>query len=644
MTSTILRSGTLLLSEDTGDVEAGGASGLYVADTRLLSSWVLQVNGSRLMRSGGAEESSDRTVALMLPGRRHKPSPVLVLRRQVVTANGLAETWTVRNASRLPVTAMVSLQLAVDFADQFAVRSDGRTFDLSAAERSSELTPEGAVFAYRHTVGDRVFAAAAHVVAAPPADACALGSDGNDLAAPLTLTWELQLPAQGQTDVRLTVGPASDPDTSRSTALSSRLLSRSPDLPPRSPSLRSAATTDAAPAMVRHRSLADLQALLMPSPEDSTQVVPGAGAPWFLTLFGRDSLLTAELVADHDPALPAEVLRALARTQGTRYDPTTLEQPGLIVHELRSSELATLGLVPYARYYGSVDVTPLFLAVLGRASLRSGGEQLAMDLEQAARAAIDWVRGPGGLDEHGFVRFTPDPGGLANQGWKDSEDSTCYADGSLATGALALCEVQGYAWEGLTAAAGLARGVWGDPGLASELEQVAVELRERFLDVFWLPGQDFPALAVTADGTAVDGLGSNAGHLLWSGILPQDRAEAVVRRLLSPDFFTGWGLRTLASGQGRYSPLAYHNGSVWPHDTMLAVHGMARHGFEAEADVVAAGLVAAGAHLEGRLPEFFAGFSAEEVPFPVPMDLAGSPQAWAAAAGLAATDRAHEVR
>jgi glycogen debranching enzyme len=644
MTSTILRSGTLLLSEDTGDVEAGGASGLYVADTRLLSSWVLQVNGSRLMRSGGAEESSDRTVALMLPGRRHKPSPVLVLRRQVVTANGLAETWTVRNASRLPVTAMVSLELAVDFADQFAVRSDGRAFDLSAAERSSELTPEGAVFAYRHTVGDRVFAAAAHVVAAPPADACALGSDGNDLAAPLTLTWELQLPAQGQTDVRLTVGPASDPDTSRSTALSSRLLSRSPDLPPRSPSLRSAATTDAAPAMVRHRSLADLQALLMPSPEDSTQVVPGAGAPWFLTLFGRDSLLTAELVADHDPALPAEVLRALARTQGTRYDPTTLEQPGLIVHELRSSELATLGLVPYARYYGSVDVTPLFLAVLGRASLRSGGEQLAMDLEQAARAAIDWVRGPGGLDEHGFVRFTPDPGGLANQGWKDSEDSTCYADGSLATGALALCEVQGYAWEGLTAAAGLARGVWGDPGLASELEQVAAELRERFLDVFWLPGQDFPALAVTADGTAVDGLGSNAGHLLWSGILPQDRAEAVVRRLLSPDFFTGWGLRTLASGQGRYSPLAYHNGSVWPHDTMLAVHGMARHGFEAEADVVAAGLVAAGAHLEGRLPEFFAGFSAEEVPFPVPMDLAGSPQAWAAAAGLAATDRAHEVR
>ncbi len=644
MTSTILRSGTLLLSEDTGDVEAGGASGLYVADTRLLSSWVLQVNGSRLIRSGAAEESSDRTVALMLPGRRHEPSPVLVLRRQSVTANGLAETWTVRNASCSPVTATVSLQLAVDFADQFAVRSDGRAFDLSAAEHSSELTPEGAVFAYRHAVGDRVFAAAAHVVASPPADACALGSDGNERASHLTLTWELQLPAQGQKNVHLTVGPTSGRHTTRGTDSSSRLLSRSPDLTTQSSSLRSAATTDAARGMVRHRSLADLQALLMPSPQDSTQVVPGAGAPWFLTLFGRDSLLTAELVADHDPALPAEVLRALARTQGTRDDPTTLEQPGLIVHELRSSELATLGLVPYARYYGSVDVTPLFLAVLGRASLRAGGEQLAIDLEQAARAAIDWVRGPGGLDEHGFVRFTPDPGGLVNQGWKDSEDSTCYADGSLATGPLALCEVQGYAWEGLTAAARLARGPWGDPALASELELVAAELRERFLDVFWLPEQDYPALAVTADGTAVDGLGSNAGHLLWCGILPQNRAEAVVRRLLSPAFFTGWGLRTLASGQGRYSPLAYHNGSVWPHDTMLAVQGMARHGFDNEADVVASGLVAAGAHLKGRLPEFFAGFSAEEIPFPVPMNLAGCPQAWAAAAGLAATDRSHEHR
>ena len=330
MTSTILRSGTLLLSEDTGDVEAGGASGLYVADTRLLSSWVLQVNGSRLIRSGAAEESSDRTVALMLPGRRHEPSPVLVLRRQSVTANGLAETWTVRNASCSPVTATVSLQLAVDFADQFAVRSDGRAFDLSAAEHSSELTPEGAVFAYRHAVGDRVFAAAAHVVASPPADACALGSDGNERASHLTLTWGAaaarpgaeERPSHSGTHVR----PAHHPGTDSS----SRLLSRSPDLTTQSSSLRSAATTDAARGMVRHRSLADLQALLMPSPQDSTQVVPGAGAPWFLTLFGRDSLLTAELVADHDPALPAEVLRALARTQGTRDDPTTLEQPGFI--------------------------------------------------------------------------------------------------------------------------------------------------------------------------------------------------------------------------------------------------------------------------------------------------------------------------
>jgi glycogen debranching enzyme len=637
VTSTILRAGTLLLSDAAGDVEAGDAAGLYVADTRLLSSWVLRVDGSRVLRSGAVEESSERLVALMLPGRRHEPSPVLVLRRQSVSADGLAETWTVRNVSPLPVRTTVTLDLAIDFADQFAVRSDGRVFDLSSAERSSELTPDGAVFAYRHAVGDRVFEATARVAATPHADVDVAGPDA------MTLTWELQLPAQGEQHVRIGVGPTGGADSDADAG--NRVHQPAP-----SPGWTAHSRTEPIPAagatftQVRSRSLADLQALLMPAPGDPTRLVPGAGAPWFLTLFGRDSLLTAELVADHDPGLAADVLRALARTQGTRYDTTTLEQPGRIVHEVRRSELATLGLVPYERYYGSVDVTPLFLAVLGRSALRAGGEQLALDLEQAARAAVQWVRGPGGLDEHGFVRFTPDPAGLLNQGWKDSEDSTCFADGSLATGPIALCEVQGYAWEGLTATARLARDLWGDPVLAEDLERVAAQLRDRFLDAFWLQEEQFPALAVTDDGTAVDALGSNAGHLLWSGILPADRARSVVRRLVSPDFFTGWGLRTLASGQGRYSPLAYHNGSVWPHDTMMAAHGMARHGFGAEADVVAAGLVAAGGHLDGRLPEFFAGFSVDVVPFPVPMNLAGSPQAWAAAAGFAATGRLHASR
>jgi glycogen debranching enzyme len=617
---TILRAGSLLLSDESGDVDAGGAAGLYVAETRLLARWALRLDGRRLRVAGAHEEASRRIVALLLPGRRHAPSPLFVRRDQRVAQRGLTETIRVTNVSAEHRETTLSIELEVDFADQFAVRSDGRVFDTSAAERSADLTADGTRFSYRHVRGDRAFDATARIAATPQP------TGDPPVDGVTTLSWPLSLQPQEQREFEIRVERDLD---------SPSIQQPQPGLFPGAPPFD--LSRDRLEAL-RRRSLADLDALLVPSPTRPGESVIGAGAPWFLTLFGRDSLLTAELVAHRAPGLVENVLRALADTQGRRDDPASLEQPGRIVHELRRSELATLGMVPYGRYYGSVDATPLFLVVLGRAAQRATGRNLAVELEQAARAAVAWIRGPGGVDDHGFLLFTPDPNGLLNQGWKDSPGATCFADGRLAAGSIALCEVQGYAWEGLMAAARMARDVWADADYAAELHRVAVDLRARFLPAFWLADEGFPALALDGNGRQVDAIASNAGHLLWSGMLPADLASVVTRRLLTPEFSSGWGVRTLATGQVPYSPLSYHEGSVWPHDTMLAALGMVKYGLVDEAHVLATGVAAAGAHLDNRLPELYAGFSATELPFPVALELAGVPQAWASAAGVAAAD------
>ena len=617
---TILRAGSLLLSDETGDIEVGGAAGLYVAETRLLALWALRLGGNRLRLAGSHEEASRRIVALLLPGRRHAPSPAFVRREQRVAQRGLTETIAVANVSTAPLETTLSIELDVDFADQFAVRSDGRVFDTSAAQRDVEPTVDGFRFSYRHDRDERSFVATATISAAPAPIVQHLAAGSSQLS------WTLSLRPQEKREIEIRV----EQDFTETSL-------EEPELGLRPPAPEADVSAERIESL-RRVSLDDLDALLVPSPSRPGESVIGAGAPWFLTLFGRDSLLTAELVAHRAPRLVENVLRALADAQGRTTDPTSLEQPGRIVHELRRSELATLGMVPYGRYFGSVDATPLFLVVLGRAAARSSGRTLALELEDAARAAVTWIRGPGGLDDDGFLRFRPDPNGLLNQGWKDSPGATCFADGRLADGAIALCEVQGYAWEGLTATARIARDIWGDAVYGAELDRVAADLRARFLTAFWLRDEAFPALALDGRDRPVDAIASNAGHLLWSGILPPNLAHAVTRRLLAPAFFSGWGVRTIATGQVPYSPLSYHEGSVWPHDTMLAALGMVRYGFAEAARVLAAGVAAAGHHLGQRLPELYAGFSADELPFPVTLELAGVPQAWAAAAGVVAAD------
>lgn len=612
--STLVGGGVMLRSSSFGDVHATDVPthGLFISDTRVLSGWRLRVDDAGLQSGGAVEGPGHRKVALLPVTGRNETADLFLVRSQSVDTHGLTETIVVRNVGSDARDFTVFLDVEADFTDQFAIRSDGRTFDLSAGASSQAIDADGAlVLGYRHERDGVVFESGIRIDAASSAPAEFRMNTATVPAA--TLAWPVRLEAGAETVLDIRVASTHGAGPAAATASDAR---------PSEPTAQG----------LRGTAMADLEALLMPCPGEPDLVIPAAGVPWFLTLFGRDSLISSMLVDDERPGLLAGVVRALARTQGTTLNHRRVEEPGKILHELRNSELAQLDYIPYGRYYGSADSTPLFLI----AAARLADTELQRDLEPAARAAVSWLRGPGGLDETGFIRYTPDPNGLLHQGWKDSFDAISWADGRLAEGTIALSEVQGYAWRALVDTARLAREQWDDQAWADELEAVAAALRVRFREHFWLDGEDFPAIALDGSNAAVDSIASNAGHLLWSGILDERDAQRVAGRLLESDMFTGWGLRTLSSTAALYHPLSYHNGSVWPHDTMLAAVGMLEHGLAAEAGVLARAIAGAAGHFGHHLPELFGGFSTEEFEQPVRYAHAAAPQAWAAAAAITA--------
>lgn len=439
------------------------------------------------------------------------------------------------------------------------------------------------------------------------------------------LEWELRLPAHGETELELLAQARPHGAPLRELAPVSDALSSTLD------------TDNAELARACAQGFADLDLLRIPAegPDGEPVTAPAAGIPWFLTLFGRDSLLTSHFLLPYRPETAAGTLRALAATQGRAYDTFRGEQPGRIVHEIRHGELAHFQQVPYGRYYGSVDATPLFLTLLGAHEEATGDSSLTLCLEAQARAAVEWMRGDGGLDRHGYLVYSPDRQGLINQSWKDSAGAICFTDGTQAEGPIAVCEVQGYAYDALVRTARLARDVWDDAPYADELDVLAAELRERFGRDFWMEDAGFPALALDGAGRQVDALASDAGHLLWSGILDDTRARRVGQRLLEPDFHSGWAIRTLAADQPPYHALSYHRGSCWPHDNAIIALGLARHGLSTELATLAEGLIATAARHGYRLPEVMAGYSRTDHPSPVPYPHSCSPQAWAAATPLA---------
>jgi glycogen debranching enzyme len=365
--------------------------------------------------------------------------------------------------------------------------------------------------------------------------------------------------------------------------------------------------------------------------------MPAAGLPWFMTIFGRDSILTSLQALAFTPDLAATTIRVLAGWQGRAIDDFRDMDPGRILHEMRYGETAAFGEQPHTPYYGNADATPLFVVLLDEYEKWSGDGELVRYFEQATRAALTWIDEYADLMGNGYISYQRrnEDTGLENQCWKDSWDSINYADGRLPGLPRATCELQGYAYDAKLRGARLARQFWDDPDYADRLEREAADLKARFNRDFWIADRQYYALALAGpDADVVDALSSNIGHLLWSGIADEDKAAAVVGHLMSPNMYSGWGIRTLAKSEGRYNPVGYHVGTVWPFDNSFIAWGMRRYGFNEEAARIATGILEAATYFQGRLPEAFGGFPREDTKYPVQYPTACSPQAWSTGAPL----------
>lgn len=604
---------------DRGDISGvrGGGSpdGLFVRDARHLSRWQLTVDGAvPEVLTPVADGDGTRCVLVPRGGRQEPPAHTL-FREQAVGDSSFVESLRVTNNRPVPTTVRLAITADADFADQFELRSDHRTYAKTGAVRTRQVLEHGLEFTYRRGEWRSVTT----ITADPAPDGVEETGTGAR-----RLVWALGLEPHGTAELVLRViarphGERRALRVPRSpAAVNEQLLALEGEFvegvafPTGWPELAAACA----------RGLTDLASLQVPAtgPDGEELRVPAAGAPWFLTLLGRDALLTSLFALPYRPRLAAATLPALAATQATRSVAASVAQPGKIVHEVRHGELAHFGQVPYGRYYGSVDATPLFLVLLGAYVEQTRDAALARRLEPHARAAVGWMLDHGGLTSRGYLVYRADRGGLANQNWKDSPGAICSADGTRPHGPVVAAGAQGYAYDALRRTAWVARTVWGDETYAALLEQAAADLRDRFQRDFWMREHSFPALALDGEGRQVDALASDAGHLLWSGLLDKEYGEVVGRRLLEPDFFSGWGVRTLAAGQPAYHPLSYHRGSVWPHDNALLTLGLARYGLHDEARTVAHALVDAATATGHRLPEVLAGYGrdthAEPVPYP----------------------------
>ncbi len=376
------------------------------------------------------------------------------------------------------------------------------------------------------------------------------------------------------------------------------------------------------------RSVADLASLRMHS-DEAPGPVPAAGMPWFMAMFGRDTVITSLQTLLFGPELATTALRALAALQATEDDASIDAEPGKIVHEVRRGKAAERW---FPRYYGSIDATPLYLILLSEVWRWTGDASIPRALAGSARAAMDWIDTYGDRDGDGFVEYARrTERGLITQSWKDSHDSQRFHDGRIADPPIAPCEVQGYVYDAKLRLAQIARTVWRDRRYAERLERDAEDLRRRFDDAYWIDARGgYYALALDADKRPVDSLTSNIGHLLWSGIVPEHRLDAVVDRLMGDDLWSGWGVRTMAASDAGYSPISYHNGTVWPHDNSLIAAGLARARRWPEVQRIARRMLDAARSFGWELPEVFAGLPRSDTPFPVAYPTAARPQAWAA--------------
>ena len=612
----VAKAGNLyLLTDARGDIRPDGRGlGLYRLDTRILSASILRLNGAQLtlLRGPNREGDSD-TIQLTNPELRRNPAdkhaaaPALERQELSVTRarridGVLHERVVVECYSAMEETIHVELGLGVDMADIFEIRGYPRP--TRGILRPIEIDGDRVDFGYDGLDGRRatttITLPRARIEAAPDTDAWH--------GASVVATWEARLGTGDRLAVEWTVANELAETGSRDAVAGSPVVIAGPPAHAARFVVPEVRSDHELLDRTLRRSVADLHALHNDGPGPGEQYL-AAGIPWFATLFGRDSIIAALETVAFIPSLAVSTLEVLARLQATTDDPWRDAEPGKILHELRTGEMARAGETPHSRYYGSIDSTPLWLILLGETHAWTGDDALVDRLWPHALAAVAWIETSGDLDGDGFIEYQRrSPLGLRNQGWKDSGDAIRHTDGRLAEGPIALAEVQGYAYAARRAMARLARHR-GDDQLAARLDTAADDLRLRFDAAFWLPTTGFYAMALDGDKKPVATIGSNAGHALWSGIVPPERAERVTARMLEPDLFSGWGIRTYAAGQPGYNPVGYHTGSVWPHDNALTAAGFKWAGAADGANTIAGRLIEAAQWFPDlRLPELFCGY------------------------------------
>ncbi|KTS60138.1 amylo-alpha-1,6-glucosidase [Microbacterium testaceum] len=610
----VLRAPTQVWSDTTGDMGAAPVHGVYHGDVRHVRSLSLTCDGSPVEWISAAPDGTSRLVlgGLLRGLDDTTPDPKVRLLRDRRVADGrLSETWTLHSRVDRPISTTLRLALSPEFAQLHEVKSG------HAHARTAVVDIDG----------DRVTvdAGAQGLELAAPGGGVASGPEG------IEARWEVEVPAFGTAEVAwtltlrddtLVVGAATAPARWDAAAVAAS----SPD-----------------PRLGRwvRTALDDLDALRLVLPEHPDDEFFAAGAPWFFTLFGRDSIWAARLALPLDSEIAASTLRVLARLQGTDDDAQTAQEPGKILHELRASalEMPGEGIVLPPKYYGSVDSTPLWICLLGDAWRAGMPVAEVRELLPALRAALGWIRDHGDSDGDGFLDYIDRLGtGLSNQGWKDSGDSIQWRDGRLAEGPIALCEVQAYAYEAALAGAALLEefGEGPDAADAAFWRSWAADLKARFAEAYWIetPEGRYPAVALDRSKRPVDTLTSNIGHLIGTGILEPEEEEHVAALLLGESMSTGYGIRTMSTDADGYWPLSYHGGSVWVHDTAIAAHGMLRAGLRDDARAVVEGLLNAAEGFAYRVPELHAGDPRSRSSVPTPYPAACRPQAWSAAAAV----------
>jgi glycogen debranching enzyme len=622
----ILDGNTFVVSDARGDIEASATdpTGLFSFDTRFLSRWVLTINGERLNALSTDDLHYFETRFFLVPGTGtvYVDSKLSVIRQRAV-GHGFHEELRILNHDEKPVKLKVRIEAASDFADLFEVKDA-----LAKKGKYVTRTKDGQlVLSYERDAFERETV----ISATAPAK---LDKQG------LTFTVSIEPHEEWSTDLEVVAaqhgwgGAHMHSKHARRDGNGHRHMQASLDRwldgAPR-------IECDWQPLKATYRqSLVDLAALRFSPVTAGERSLPAAGLPWFMTMFGRDSIFTSLQALPFTPELARTTLHELGIRQGTRINDFLDEDPGRILHEMRYGEMTAFQERPHSPYYGCADATALYVVLLDEYERWTGDRKLVRSLEREARAALNWIDEYADLQGNGYVSYKRrnEETGLENQCWKDSWDSISYRDGRLPGFPRATCELQGYAYDAKMRGARLAREIWKDPAYAAELERQADDLKRRFNRDFWVEDDEYFALALDPDGAQVDSLTSNNGHLLWSGIVDKSKAKAVVRHLMGPRLFSGWGVRTLAEGEGRYNPIGYHVGTVWPFDCSFIAWGLRRYGFKEEAATIAAGILDAAEFFDGRLPEAFGGYERSETKYPVQYPTACSPQAWSTGAPL----------